>query len=74
MAVAKVIEIISGSTTSFDDAMRQGIARASATVGGITGAWIKDQNVIVEKGKLVEFRVVMKVTFMLNAPSKSAKK
>lgn len=73
MAVAKIIEIIAGSKTSFADAVQQGIDRATATVGGVTGSWIKDQNVIVEKGKIVEYRVVMKVTFMLNAP-KAAKK
>lgn len=74
MAVAKIIEIISGSKSSFQDAINQGIERATATVGNITGAWVKDQNVVVEKGKITEYRVAMKVTFMLNAPSTAASK
>jgi len=74
MAVAKVIEIIAGSTIGFDDAVKQGLARATDTVSDVTGAWIKDQNVIVQNGKVVEFRVVMKVTFMLKEPGKAAPK
>ena len=65
MAVAKVIEISSSSSESFDDAIRQGIARATETVHDIRGAWIKEQNVRIEKGKIVEFRVDMKITFVL---------
>ncbi len=65
MAVAKVIEIIAGSDQSFDDAVRQGVARATETLGGVTSAWVKDQNVIVAAGKVTEYRVTMKVTFML---------
>jgi flavin-binding protein dodecin len=67
MSVAKVIEIISSSTKSFDDAVRKGVERASETVGGITSAWVKDQNVVVEKGKVVEYRVALKVTFLLKS-------
>ena len=74
MAVAKVIEIISGSKTSFDDAVRQGLAKASQTVSGISGAWVKDQNVVCTNGKIVEYRVVMKVTFMLADASPKARK
>lgn len=76
MSVAKVIEIISGSKKSFEDAVNQGIARATDSVSDVTGAWIKDQRVMVEKGKVVEYRVVMKVTFVLKgaSTSKSAKK
>ncbi len=70
MSVAKVIEIISGSSTSFEDAVSKGIARASDTVSDITAAWVKDQNVVVEKGKVVEYRVTMKVTFLLKKPKK----
>ena len=65
MAVARVTEIISGSKKSFDDAVEKGIARASETVKNIEGAWIQDQKVVVEKGKIVEYRVAMKVTFVL---------
>ena len=74
MAVAKVIEIIAGSKVSFDDAIKQGIERASDTVNGISSAWVKEQSVVVDGGKVAEYRVVMKVTFMLKAPGKSAAK
>ena len=65
MSVAKVIEIISSSSKSFDDAIRKGVSRASESVSGITGAWVKDQSVEVSKGKITEFRVILKVTFVL---------
>ena len=65
MSVAKVIEIISSSSKSFDDATRKGISRASETISGITGAWVKDQSLEVTKGKITEFRVILKVTFIL---------
>ena len=65
MAVAKVTEIISGSEKSFKDAMEQGIERASKTLKNIEGAWIKDQRIVVSNGKIREYRVVMKVTFIL---------
>jgi flavin-binding protein dodecin len=65
MSVAKVIEISSGSPKSFEDAIVQGIARASETVTDIRSAWIKDQQVKVEKGKITEYRVDLKVTFVL---------
>ncbi len=65
MAVARVTEIISGSKKGFDDAVEQGIARASKTLKNIEGAWIQDQKVVVEKGRIVEYRVALKVTFIL---------
>lgn len=65
MSVAKVTEIISSSDKGFDDAIRTGIARASKTLSGIKGAWVKDQKVLVEKGKVVEYRVTLRVTFVL---------
>lgn len=65
MSVAKVTEIISSSTKSFEDAVANGVSRADKTLKNITGAWVKDQNVVVEKGKVKEYRVVMKVTFVL---------
>jgi dodecin len=67
MAVAKVIEITSGSKASFEDAIKQGIERASDSVKGIASAWVKEQSVVVENNKVSEFRVTMKVTFILNA-------
>ena len=65
MSVAKVTEIISSSPKSFEDAINTGIKRANKTLQNVKGAWIKDQKVVVEKGKIVEYRVVMKVTFVL---------
>lgn len=67
MSVAKVIEISSSSQQSFEDAIRQGIKRASQTVDDIQGAWVKEQKVVVEKGEIKEFRVDMKVTFLIHA-------
>ena len=66
MSVAKVTEISSISTKSFDDAVASGIARAGKTLKNIRGAWIKEQSVVVNDDKIVEFRVNMKVTFVLN--------
>ncbi|SFS21668.1 dodecin family protein [Yoonia litorea] len=65
MSVAKVTEIIASSDKSFDDAVTTGIERASETLKGITGAWVSDQKVTVEDGKIAEYRVVLKVTFVL---------
>lgn len=69
MSVAKVIELISTSSKSFDDAVSKGISRASKTISGITGAWVKDQSVEVSKGKVTEYRVILKVTFVLKNAS-----
>ena len=65
MAVARVTEIIASSTKSFEDAVEKGIKRASKTLANVKGAWIQDQKVIVEEGKIVEYRVNLKVTFVL---------
>ena len=65
MSVAKVTEIITSSTKSFEDAVQAGVSRADKTLNDITGAWVKDQSVVVEKGKITEYRVVLKVTFVL---------
>ena len=66
MSVAKVSEIISSSPKSFDDAIATGIRRAHKTLKNVRGAWIAEQKVKVEKGKITEFRVTMRVTFVLN--------
>jgi dodecin len=65
MSVAKIIEVTASSKTSFEDAMKKGIARASKTIKGIRGAWVQDQKVDVENGKITAFRVTMKITFVL---------
>jgi hypothetical protein len=66
MSVAKITEIQASSTKSFDDAMRAGIARAEKTLRNLTGAWIKSQKLVIENGKITEYRVLLKVTFVLN--------
>jgi len=67
MAVAKVIEITAASTDSFEDAIRQGIVKASETVRGIQGAWVKEQKVeVTQDGSIGEYRVDLKVTFVLH--------
>ena len=65
MSVAKVTEITASSPTSFDDAVKVGLARASKTLKGISGAWISEQKVQVKNGIVASFRVTMKVTFVL---------
>lgn len=65
MAIAKVTEIWSASTKSFDDAVRVGIERADKTLKNIKSAWIQEQKAKVENGKITEYRVNMKVTFVL---------
>ena len=65
MSVAKVTEIIASSEKSFEDAVQQGISRASKTIQGITGAWVESQKVTVSDGKIDQYRVNMKVTFIL---------
>jgi flavin-binding protein dodecin len=65
MSVAKISEISSTSKKGFDDAIQSGIRRASKTIRGITGAWVADQEVVVKDGKVVEYKVRMKVTFVL---------
>jgi flavin-binding protein dodecin len=65
MAVAKVTEIISSSSKSFDDAVANGITRATNTLKNVEEAWVKSQKVVVKNGKVTEYRTVLKVTFVL---------
>jgi len=65
MAVARTTEIVAGSPDGFKAAMKAGIARATKTLEHVTGAWIQDQEVVVDNGKITEYRVRMKVTFVL---------
>ena len=66
MPVAKVTEITASSPKGFDDALKLGIARAAKTLKNIRGAWINEMTVIVDRGKIIEYRVNMKLTFVLN--------
>ena len=66
MSVAKVIEITSSSSKGFEDAIEQGLAKASKTIDGIKGAWVSEQKVRVgQDGKIEEYRVYMRLTFVL---------
>jgi len=65
MSIARITEIKSSSKKSFDDAVSEGIKRAAKTLDNIRGAWVAGQEVIVEKGKITEYRVELKVTFIL---------
>lgn len=66
MSVAKVVELSATSPESFEDAIKQGLARAGKTIKGIQSAWIKEQRVSVENGKVKHYLVHMLVTFVLN--------
>jgi dodecin len=66
MSVAKVSEISATSTKSFEDALLQGLTRAAKTLRHIKGAWIKEQHVQCEDGRITEYRVNMMVTFVLD--------
>lgn len=65
MSVARMTEITASSSKSFDDALRVGLKRATKTLKNVTAAWIASQEVIVEDSAIVEYRVRMKVTFIL---------
>jgi flavin-binding protein dodecin len=66
MTVARITEISSISKKSFEDAVVQGIDRANQTLKNVKGAWVKDQEVTVENGKISGYKVILKVTFVLN--------
>ncbi len=65
MSVAKTLEIISSSTESIEAAVRGGIAKASETIKGIEGAWVKGTKAIIRDNKVVEWRVTLKITFVV---------
>jgi flavin-binding protein dodecin len=65
MSVARVTEITSSSNVSFQDALEKGIERANKTLKNVKGAWVQEQKVEVEDGRIVAYRVNMKVTFVL---------
>ena len=66
MSISRTTEVKSASAVSFDDAMKKGIARAQKTLTGVKSAWISNQEILLDgKGKISEYRVQMKITFML---------
>ena len=66
MAVMKVIEILSESKTSFEDAIKQGVKRASKSVNDVRSAYVNEQSVTVKNGKISAYRVNLKITFQVN--------
>ena len=66
MTIARITEVISTSTISFDDAIKKGIERAARTLDNVDGAWVQDQKVTVENGSIAQFEVTLKITFVLN--------
>jgi dodecin len=65
MSVARVTELSAISETGFEDAINQAVARATKTLRGVEGAWVKDQNVMIENGNIVGYKVNVEITFML---------
>ncbi|HKO67267.1 MAG TPA: dodecin family protein [Burkholderiaceae bacterium] len=65
MTVARISEISSVSKKSFEDAILQGVTRANKTLKNVKGAWVKDQEVQIDNGKVIGFKVILKVTFVL---------
>jgi flavin-binding protein dodecin len=65
VSVARVTELSATSETSFDDAVTEAVARATKTLRGVEGAWVKDQNVLIEDGNIVGYKVNLEVTFVL---------
>jgi dodecin len=65
MSVARITEISSTSEKSFEDAVQQGIQRATATLRNVKSAWIKEQEVQVEGDRITAYKVIMKITFVL---------
>jgi hypothetical protein len=66
MSVARITEISSTSEKNFEDAIQQGVARATETLHGIRSAWVKEQEVQIENGKIASYKVIMKITFVLD--------
>ena len=66
MAVARVTEISSTSSQSFDDAIKQGIARATKTLRNVRSAWVKEQRVDIRNDQIAEYQVNLMVTFVLD--------
>jgi len=66
MSVARVTEISSTSSKSFEDAVQQGVARAAKTLRNVRGAWVKEQRVDIKDGKITEYQVNLMVTFVLD--------
>ncbi|AHY45450.1 hypothetical protein RradSPS_0167 [Rubrobacter radiotolerans] len=65
MSVARVTEISATSSTSFEDAIKEGVDRANQTLRNVEGAWVKDMNVLIENGQITGYKVNLAITFVL---------
>lgn len=74
MSVGKIIELSATSTKSFEDAVLEGVKRAADTLSSVKGAWIKEQEVVIKDGKIAEYRVKLKVTFILESAGAGRRK
>jgi len=66
MSIARVTEISSTSTKSFEDAIQSGVSRATETLRNVRSAWVKEQQIKIENGKIVEYQVNLMITFVLD--------
>ena len=73
MSVAKVVELIGSSKVSFDDAVKNAVNEAAKTIRGITGVWVKGYKGLVENNKIVEYRAIVKLTFLVEKERKRTK-
>jgi len=74
MSIARITEISATSTTGFEDAIKQGVSRASQTLRNVRSAWVKEQQVRVDNGGIVEYQVNLMVTFVLEDDAKGDSK
>lgn len=65
MGIAKVVEVNSSSTKSFEDAIQTGIAKVTETVKNVSGAWVNEQKVVIKDNKITEYRVNLKISFVV---------
>lgn len=66
MAIAKVVEVNSSSTKSFEDAIQTGIQKVTETIKNVQGAWINEQKVVIKESKITEYRVNLKISFLVD--------
>lgn len=66
MAIAKIVEVNSSSTKSFEDAIQTGILKVTETVKNVQGAWVNEQKVIIKENKITEYRVNLKISFLVD--------
>lgn len=66
MSIARVTEISSTSTESFEAAIREGVKRSNKTLRNVKGAWVKEQNIMIENGEVTQFKVNLLITFQLD--------